>query len=255
MPSNLRSNNQPVSTSGLDGVIAFLKSDVFAGIVQDIVSSETERLRSEISDLKTEVRNLRESNIEMVKLLSGFNSTDRTAISYAGVVDAGKPAAKRNNVNVGVPSAAARNVNSGVGKKTSQTESTYPVPSAGNSAVATDKDGDWKVQARKRRGKQIIHGCSPDACTIKGAVRYEHFHVFRLDPSVDANDLEQFLISRNLNGVKCYPLNSRRPEEYSSFKVSVPSNLVEDFKKPDTWPENVCVNRFFEYIPKKAGPT
>ncbi|VEN57867.1 unnamed protein product [Callosobruchus maculatus] len=38
-------------------------------------------------------------------------------------------------------------------------------------------------------------------------------------------------------------MKSKYPDLYKSFKVSVPADMVENFKDPEIWPKHIAINR------------
>ncbi|KAK9729729.1 hypothetical protein QE152_g15787 [Popillia japonica] len=101
--------------------------------------------------------------------------------------------------------------------------------------------------------QRVIYGTAQTDCTIKAVARYAHLHVssYRLDPSLTVEELDNYLKSRNILNAKLEKLQSKRPDEYSSFRVSVPMDVIEDVKNPATWPKDACINRFFFRLLKK----
>ena len=51
-------------------VIQFLKSNEFSQLVMDIVDTKVIALKNEVCDLKNEIKVLKESNIDLIKLLT-----------------------------------------------------------------------------------------------------------------------------------------------------------------------------------------
>lgn len=71
------------------------------------------------------------------------------------------------------------------------------------------------------------------------------FHVYRLDPKCSTENVEDFLKSNAIDQYQVEKLQSKFPNDYSSFKVAVPEGLQQKFTDPEIWPENVKINRFF----------
>ncbi|KAG5872066.1 hypothetical protein JTB14_026760 [Gonioctena quinquepunctata] len=65
-----------MTTRNITEMITFLKSEEFAHIIKTCVNEETKKLQEEIISLKQEVNNIRDSNINLVKLLD--HSKDHT---------------------------------------------------------------------------------------------------------------------------------------------------------------------------------
>ncbi|KAK9753677.1 hypothetical protein QE152_g1847 [Popillia japonica] len=109
------------------------------------------------------------------------------------------------------------------------------------------------VQPRRKRNSALktTFGTA-DGIKLKGAIRYSHLHVYGLHPLTTVSEVEEYLKSKGFNSSKCTQLQSKRPEEYASFKISVPFNSLEDAKNPNIWPSGVSINRFLERLAAKA---
>ena len=102
------------------------------------------------------------------------------------------------------------------------------------------------VVGRKRRQQNIATDIA-----LKGTLEYAHLHVCGLEPNTSETDIMTYLTSKNIKNAKCSKIDSKRPEEYASFKLSVPKNIQEEAKKPELWPSGVRINRFLESIYKR----
>jgi len=97
-----------------------------------------------------------------------------------------------------------------------------------------------------------IQGTNKDA-NIKGAPKWRSFHAYRLSVDTTVESLKKHLEDKNISAVKCEKLNSKHPDEYTSFKISAPSNQTELLLDPKIWPEGVLINHFLERL--KRGKT
>ena len=117
----------------------------------------------------------------------------------------------------------------------------------------SDEDGEFKLVVRKRqRSKTTIRGTGSNT-NLEGSRIYSHFHIFNLAPKTTTEDVLEHLKNNSIANAKCEAMKSRRPEEYSSFKISVLMTDEENVRKPDFWPKGVCLNRFLTKLadPKK----
>lgn len=71
-----------------------------------------------------------------------------------------------------------------------------------------------------------------------------HLHISRLSPKTTEADLERFF-KQHIQDISCEKLNSKQPDVYSSFKVTVPADFLEKALSPEFWPEGVAINKFF----------
>lgn len=105
-----------------------------------------------------------------------------------------------------------------------------------------------------RRGpRNILVGDSksfPENFTLKSAttISLKHFHTTNWDPNTSDEVLSAYL-SEIVPGIKVEKLNSRNPDVYASFKVSVPVDKAHFIMKPEIWPTGVAVNQFFRRNP------
>lgn len=56
-------------------ITTFCNSDVFKCIISEIMQNEMKHLHDEITQLKTEVKNLTDSNKDLIKLLTNYQPT------------------------------------------------------------------------------------------------------------------------------------------------------------------------------------
>ena len=107
-------------------------------------------------------------------------------------------------------------------------------------------DGDYgSVQRSKGRRRSIIVGQNSDADTaLRGTQRVVDLHVYRLHPDTTPEILSDHLRPR-FPEASCEPLISRRPEVYSSFKVTIHGDNFKQAMDPSCWPQGVCVAKFF----------
>lgn len=240
-----------------DETLVTMKISELNEVTSSIVKKETDNLLSVINELKTDVQNLKESNIELIKLL-----TNKNTASYV-LENPNKPRSSDRKK----PTSLA---NVFINKKPAQQNKVLPSPEiqsrlepsdhvAGvDKASVEETDGKWsEVVKRKKKFKKIdvIVGNSKANTDIKGVAKFCHLHVYRLAPDMQANQLSEYLKSKNITDITCEPMTSKFPNVYSSFKVSAPAKYFEDLMKPETWPDEVCVNRFFQHLHKQQRTT
>ncbi|KAK9736666.1 hypothetical protein QE152_g11393 [Popillia japonica] len=98
----------------------------------------------------------------------------------------------------------------------------------------------WKTVSRQRKRVPVIFGSSNEDTAIKAAVKYSHYHVYRLQPNIKCEQLEMHLKNKNIDNVKCTKITSKHPDEYSSFKVIVPPRYENIIQDPATWLHPQC---------------
>lgn len=102
---------------------------------------------------------------------------------------------------------------------------------------------------KNTRSQNTIKGVA-NTSDLVAATRFIHLHVYWLNKDTTVEKLKSYLNNKNFKQVICEKLNSRRPEEYASFKVSVPTTDLDAIRKPEIWPVGACVNRFFLNLPR-----
>ena len=85
---------------------------------------------------------------------------------------------------------------------------------------------------------------SSKTCSLKSANKFHHLHVYNFDPLVNSEDVKSYLGSLGYTSCTVVALKSKRPEAYSSFRVSDTEDIINNLKCPDVWPENVRAKRY-----------
>lgn len=263
MAPSLRSTNEKG-----DEVITFLKSDEFKVFIASVVKAETFVLQCTINDLKTELSNLKESNIELVKLFdkvdlkpttfrdeniaTSFSSKVKKSVSFNTTKTTDNKNSHRNDKNKNINTTVEQ-----ISHKETTNTSSPPTPMIIEPPQETADPADWTRVERKRRSRSNtgIIGINKEESVVRGVARLCHLHVYRLEPSMEPEQLSKFLVSGGVLDVRCEKLNSKFPESYSSFKVTASRKYYEILMKPDLWPEGVCVNRFLAHLVKKDERT
>lgn len=143
-------------------------------------------------------------------------------------------------------------------KQGDNTDSVLPVIGEMSGSVnkprASNKNGgqvnmrDNSGNKHKKRIQEVVYGSKCDLGDIKGVPRMGYVHVSKLDPKTTADSVSRYL-DQIVPSCKCEMLDSRFPEIYSSFKVSVPLDNVDKIMNPSVWPTGVRLNRFFHRRP------
>lgn len=234
MSRNLRSGSDKS-----DELVNFLKSSEFSDIIQNIVRKEVNYLNQQISDLRSEIDNLKQTNIDLIRLLS--NKGDRVEIKSN---DKSQIATMSRPMQAKKPQTFAEKVKETEKHIISQnkTESRTFTLTTNNK---TDDDERWKTVMKKKKNRKsnTVYGTVQNAA-LKGATQYSHFHVSGLEPDISVAGLTNYLKDKEIENIKCEKMQSNRPEEYSSFKLSVPAIYKDIITNPETWPLYVRVNPF-----------
>ncbi|KAK9871499.1 hypothetical protein WA026_012870 [Henosepilachna vigintioctopunctata] len=117
-------------------------------------------------------------------------------------------------------------------------------PSQINNRTSETKNPNQRAINAGLRNK-IIRGTGQEKnMIIKGIKQLSHTHICKLDPNLKEQDIIQHVKANGINDVQCIKLDSRKPDEYSSFRISVPKNDTEKLRNADIWPEGVIVSPF-----------
>lgn len=101
-----------------------------------------------------------------------------------------------------------------------------------------------KSKRNRRRRSNAVVGTAADK-SIRGVPKLAHVHVFKLAPATRVEDLQAFLGEAGFTDAVCTTLPSRYPDDYSSFKISLPFDQLPGIRNPGLWPSGVKLDRFF----------
>lgn len=116
-----------------------------------------------------------------------------------------------------------------------------------NGRNSKQEDPFIEVKSRKhRRPNKPIVGTNDNRVDqiIKPADTKAFLHVYKLHPSTTTQNMIDFL-KPIFPDVEVSKLDSRYPDYYSSFKVTVKETMLTAATSPTLWPKGTCVNRFF----------
>ncbi|XP_031350575.1 uncharacterized protein LOC116176232 [Photinus pyralis] len=101
----------------------------------------------------------------------------------------------------------------------------------------TSPNGDWKTVNKKNRRTPTVVGIKDSLSQdcIKAATNRIYLHVYKLDPGTTCDMLQDYLVEM-FPGVLCEQLQSKHPEYYSSFKVTVNDTYMDKIMDPGVWP-------------------
>ncbi|CAH1115820.1 unnamed protein product [Psylliodes chrysocephalus] len=88
-----------------------------------------------------------------------------------------------------------------------------------------------------------MHGTNPNLMAARQEIM-KFFHSTNWSPSANADTVKTHLRVID-NRIEVFKLNSRAPEKYTSYKISVPASVVPKILNPEVWPEGVYLNEFF----------
>lgn len=111
-------------------------------------------------------------------------------------------------------------------------------------------DNNWTTVTRKK--KKITPICGKvDNSEIKGVAKKAHIHASRFNIAVTEKEIKDYLTKENFTGVEVIKVQSKYPDEYSSFKISTNADEIERLKAPELWGKGICIYPFFPWIKKR----
>ena len=270
-------------TSSAQDVLKFLNSDEFSNLLNKMVDKAVSPLMIEIKKLRDEVQILKSSIFEMAKMSTretpysslklpcwdddrlsekssvlSSNEIEGNVFTISGNSDKKGPqknldktSFKRNvnlrsavvedNQNVYEPNKNAP-VKSNITNATSKTR-VMKTLIIGTSQV-TNENGD----ALEDRSNEFV------AVTRR---RKRDIHVTRVNPGVNISRIEDYIRNKlqcvcsandnmdNIQSFELKQLNSKFPDKYSSFKLSIDFSLIEKVLDPSFWPIGIAVRKYF----------
>lgn len=245
-------NNEKISSSLANNYMEHISK-----MVKSITENLEMQLHGVIDELRGEVMVLRQENLHFKSIVENFTTRktptvlppEKSTILQSIVQKPLKPRTdntKRINAEKEwsdiVSNVSGSNSNEIVAEK-SETEN-------------NENDGFQPVITRKRMNKNrksIIGTGKID--DFKANILFSHAHISNLSPDVTEEKIIQYLNKNNIKDASCKKLISNRPEEYSSFKVSVPKSSFDTIKDPSLWPEGTRINNFLFHLSKNHPPS
>lgn len=245
MPPETRSSNTSIE------ITTFLKSEEFALILKNIVNNKIQTLNEKIEELQTKVTDLKESNIQLIHLLTNVNQ-EKESFPVQGIYE-------NNCENNLLPQQAInKNPQKHKTKALKLSSLSSPIPKFAEPVkdchtLRNEDQAEWTYPKRRFRARRsaVIYGKGRGTNDFKGVTKYIDYHVSRLPPNLNENDVVKYLNGKNITDIKCSKMVSKYPDEYASFKISVCLKQDKEFRNPDIWPEFCVVNRFLVNLPNR----
>lgn len=127
----------------------------------------------------------------------------------------------------------------------------YPTQIDTGTGHKVDADGFRRVYHRRKR---VVVGTAAGS-TLRASTTYGYLHVYNLQPGTNVDDVVSHLRLQNITNVQCEGMESKYPERYASFKLTVPLEQLEEIKNPALWPRGSKINRFLLYVGKRTPKT
>ena len=116
---------------------------------------------------------------------------------------------------------------------------------------------EWTQVVRRPVKKPAVVGslAPSENLTIKARDRKAHLHLSNLHPETECDSVADHLQSFKFEGCIVEKIRPKHPEYYSSFKLTIPFDLLEKINSPAIWPLGAKVRRFrFFQTPRPKEP-
>lgn len=118
-----------------------------------------------------------------------------------------------------------------------------------SSSINKPTNDEFKMVTRKRRRRPTIQGKNTSS-NLKGVAKMASIYLSRIDTGSTVESVTDHL---NENGFKNFDVklaNSKYPELYKSYVITVPETKLDEVKQPELWPEGACVGNFLYHLAK-----
>lgn len=222
-----------------ESALQFLRSEEFEEIISKAVKKETKILHEKIQKLGEEIIILRESNIELVHLLTTLPKYEKKVpkiTKYEDVTYITKKKDKLKSNNEETP----ENM-----KEKTSAESQIIISEDPQIIMETNSDYSSIIKRQRKTNSSGITGKgSTNINNLKAAEKKIEMYITRLHKDTTVNDITEFL-KKKFPEVRCEQGQSKFPECYSSFKITINENNYNSFMNPDLWPSGIYINKFF----------
>lgn len=109
----------------------------------------------------------------------------------------------------------------------------------------TSKEWSTAKTRKSHRKTSGIVGKSKQVTEIKTAPRKSFLHISRLSPETTVAQITK-VVKQTFPEAVCEQLQSKYPEHYTSFKVTIDLENFEKALNPELWPSGTYVSRFFQ---------
>lgn len=191
-----------------------------------------------INSLKQQVTALTASNKDLIKLLNPVVPGTSGREATRGSSEAERPLVKKQ---------------ASVGRQTIPPEPLLKVSHTGSKVSSPPKP---RIEAPREHRGDVIRGtvqipataCGPD--TFAAVARRAHLYVGKVRPDVSKETVAKYVRERAPNtNFDLEELPKREEAASRAFKMTTDFAWLDTFNRPDFWPQDVVVKRFF--LPKK----
>ena len=227
-----------------DLVSCLISSEEFKTFIRVIVQEEMQSLTSFVKELKEEVSNLRESNIQLIHLLTE-NNTNPHVQKCLQI----KSATNKKNYTSEISNPEITKID------TVKSNNSYPTKTAAdkdnnlktnNNKNESDTQKNLSRYNKKKRTNVIVGNAKQDRSEGKliGVEKKAYLHICKFkNNDASTEDLIEYLKNDiDVEKVECEKFKTYYGG-YTYFKLGIPPQLLDTLYKSDYWPEGVEISK------------
>lgn len=243
-----------------ESIIVLLQEKIFH------LTEKLERKSCNSNDINIEIakdeKKRHRKNIEKTDNLQGHNISedneqlviqDGTQESYSVVAKSGRNKIGENyKENSEEILEAADKITSSNKITNEQGTATINVRQRSSLSIVNQENNEGFTAVKRKPRRTLTVGTNKNS-DIKATPKNVSLHVYRLAPDTTVEDLTNVL-KINFPEAICEKLNSRFPDIYSSFKVTINDYNFKKATDSSLWPNGACISHFFVKN-RRIGPT
>lgn len=236
-----------------DSVINLLKNSSIQSLISEIIKSEVATLHDKIEDLQAEVKNLRESNIDLIRLLTeggeSLNKKKPININYENckLSDVTNMDIKQIDKKVPDKEKPKKLANKFIG--TDKSINVEPNKTIFNKDTPDGHNTDKQTIQKRRQIMRVFGSASltetGNGHKLSAVAKRSWLYVGRATNGTTAAEMQNYLeekFPKNEFTVELLPKWKNATSE--CFKVGVDPELLPELFKGDTWPKGLLVKNY-----------
>lgn len=245
---------------GLDDDLAscLINSEKFKNFIKFIVQEENVNLLEEVKTLRQEIVILRESNIQLINMLTSNNSNFNIQSHHKPInqIDKNKTAVAQLNSKI---METLENKNTSNLKETKTLIDKKLISDKNNHSTSRpEKDEQNKYMFNKRNNTKVLTGTilnDRSGGKLSGVDKKVYLHISKFkNEEADTNDLLNYIKDDvNIEGIECDKLKTYYGN-HTYFKLGIPHEFLDKFYRADYWPYGVEIRKFLFRSNKNRVP-
>ena len=195
------------------------------------------------TDVQTNVNDLVGMDSEIVAVSYG---NDKSGNAPAGRATSANAILEERRMSAGTPTADVQ------APVTNQTKDKVP--------ARIPIPPEWKQVVRKRsnnkNSRAVVGDLEAENAQIRAMDKKAHLHLLHMHPDTTEESVAGHLQSLNLSDCMVFKIKSRSPNSYSSFRITMPFDMLNKVNSPSIWPKGAKIQRYrFFHRPASREPT